>query len=565
MRQSELLIPTLKETPAGADVASNRLMLRSGLIRQVTAGIYTWLPLGLRVMRKIENIIREEMNASGAQEVLMPMVQPAELWRETGRWEKMGPELARFRDRHEREFCLGPTHEEIITDLFRREVHSYKQLPCNFYQIQTKFRDEVRPRFGVMRAREFIMKDAYSFDTDQASFDTTYWEMHDCYSRILKRMQLNFRAVMADSGNIGGANSHEFHVLADSGEDIIAYASNGSYAANLERAVAAPPPPRSEPGEAMRKVATPSVGTIAEVAAFLDVPVTQCLKALVIRGANGPIVIMLRGDHELNAIKAQKLPGVRQPLEFADEDEIRAATGAAPGCIGPAGLAGPLIVDPEAAAVADFVCGANQDGHHYQGVNWLRDLPLAEAQVLDVRNVVSGDRAPDGQSQLRLQRGIEVGHIFQLDRTYSQAMQAGYLDRDGKTAIPIMGCYGMGVTRLVAAVIEQNHNEAGILWPKTLAPFDAHILPLNYGKSSAVREAADSLTEALDGLGLATLLDDRDERPGVKFADADLIGIPCRVTIGERGLKSGTVEFRAGHGAEALSVPATEVSARLSN
>lgn len=565
MRQSQLLIPTVKEVPADAEVASHRLMLRAGLIRQVASGLYSWLPLGLRVVRKIESIIRAEMDRSGAQELSMPVVQPAELWRETGRWEKMGPELARLRDRHEREFCLGPTHEEIITDLFRREVRSYRQLPCNFYQIQTKFRDEVRPRFGVMRAREFVMKDAYSFAADQASFDATYQEMHRCYSRILTRMQLDFRAVEADTGNIGGANSHEFHVLADSGEDTIVYATEGDYAANLERAVSAPPPPRPAAAEAMREVATPGVTSIAQVAALLDAPTTQCLKALVIRGEEGPIVIMLRGDHELNPVKAQKIPGVKRPLEFAVAAEILAATGANPGAIGPVGLQAPLVVDPQAAAAADFICGANRDGYHYQGVNWGRDLPLSDSQIQDLRHVVPGDPAPDGQGELRFLKGIEAGHIFQLGRTYSEAMQARVLDRDGKPLTPIMGCYGMGVTRLVAAVIEQHHDEGGILWPEPLAPFDVHVLALNYGKSTAVRTAADDLAAQLQEAGAAVLLDDRDERPGVKFADADLIGLPRRLVIGERGLKEGRVECRVGHGAEVEALRPEEALARLTD
>ena len=563
MRQSQLLIPTVKEVPADAEVASHRLMLRAGLIRQVAAGLYTWLPLGLRTVRKIESIIREEMDRSGAQELSMPVVQPAELWRETGRWEKMGPELARLRDRHEREFCLGPTHEEIITDLFRREVQSYRQLPCNFYQIQTKFRDEVRPRFGVMRAREFVMKDAYSFAADQASFDATYQEMHRCYSRILTRMQLDFRAVEADTGNIGGANSHEFHVLADSGEDTIVYATEGDYAANLERAVSAPPPPRPAAAEAMREVATPGVTSIAQVAALLDAPTTQCLKALVIRGEDGPIFIMLRGDHELNPVKAQKVPGTKHPLEFADAAEILAATGANPGSVGPVGLQAPLFVDPQAAAAADFICGANRDGHHYQGVNWGRDLPLADSQILDLRNVVPGDPAPNGQGELRFLRGIEAGHIFQLGRTYSEAMQARVLDRNGKPLTPIMGCYGMGVTRLVAAVIEQHHNDKGILWPEPLAPFDVHILALNHTKSAAVRETAEELAAQLQAAGLAVLLDDRDERPGVKFADADLIGLPRRLVIGERGLREGRVECRAGHGEKVEALAPNDAVAQL--
>ena len=563
MRQSQLLIPTLKEAPAGAEVASHQLMLRAGLVRQVAAGLYTWLPLGLRVIRRIEAIIREEMDRSGAQEVLMPVVQPAELWQESGRWEKMGPELARLTDRHERDFCLGPTHEEIITDLFRREVHSYRQLPCNFYQIQTKFRDEVRPRFGVMRAREFTMKDAYSFAADQASFDATYREMHDCYSRILRRMQLDFRAVEADTGNIGGANSHEFHVLAESGEDTIAYACEGDYAANLERAVAAPPPARPAPSESMVEVATPDVTTITEVAQFLQASVRRCVKALAIRGTDNPILVILRGDHELNTIKAQKLPGVKQPLEFASEAEIRAATGAGPGSIGPVEVDIPVFVDLEAAAVADFICGANRDGHHLAGVNWGRDLPLDETQVCDLRNVAVGDPAPNGQGELKFLKGIEVGHIFQLGDTYSQAMGASFLDREGKASVPIMGCYGMGVTRLVAAVIEQHHDASGLRWPEALAPFDAHLVALNYGKSESVREAADGLLAELSAAGIEVLLDDRPERPGVKFADADLLGLPKRITIGERGLKQGRVEVRAGHGADTEHLSPTEATARL--
>ncbi len=563
MRQSQLLIPTLKEAPAGAEITSHQLMLRAGLVRQVAAGLYTWLPLGLRVIRRIEAIIREEMDRSGAQEVLMPVVQPAELWQESGRWEKMGPELARLADRHGRDFCLGPTHEEIITDLFRREVHSYRQLPCNFYQIQTKFRDEVRPRFGVMRAREFTMKDAYSFAADQASFDATYRAMHDCYSRILHRMQLDFRAVEADTGNIGGANSHEFHVLAEAGEDTIVYASEGGYAANLERAVAAPPPPRSAPGKTMSEVATPGMTTIAEVARFLEAPVRRCVKALAIRGEDGPILVILRGDHELNIIKAQKLPGVKQPVEFASDEEIRAATGAGPGSIGPVGVQVPVFVDREAAALADFICGANRDGHHWVGVNWGRDLPLDEAQVVDLRNVAVGDPAPNGQGELKFLKGIEVGHIFQLGNTYSQAMAATFLDREGKASTPIMGCYGMGVTRLVAAVIEQHQDAAGLRWPEALAPFDVHLVALNYSKSEAVRQAADALLAELAAAGIETLLDDRSERPGVKFADADLLGLPKRVIIGERGLNQGHVEVRAGHGMDVEQVALAQVQARL--
>lgn len=560
MRQSHLFVPTLKENPAQAEVASHRLMLRAGLIRPVAAGIYTWLPLGLRVVRRIEAIARQELNASGAQEVLMPVVQPAELWQESRRWEKMGDDMMRMQDRHQRDFCMGPTHEEIITDLFRREIHSYKQLPCNFYQIQTKFRDEIRPRFGVMRAREFTMKDGYSFHESQQSFDLTYRAMYDCYSRILERMQLDYRAVEADTGNIGGANSHEFHVLAQSGEDTIVYATQGDYAANLERATAAPPGAAPSPGEPMSEVATPGQTTIAAVAEFLDVPATRCLKTLVARGDDGPVALLLRGDHELNLVKAGKLPGIANPVEFATEEEIFAATGAHPGSIGPVALELPVYVDPEARAVADFVCGANRDGFHYRGVNWQRDVPVGHDRVVDIRNVVPGDKAPDGQGELRFLRGIEAGHIFQLGTIYSEAMQATFLDRDGRGSAPIMGCYGLGITRLVAAVIEQNHDERGICWPQPTAPFDVHIVALNYGRSETVREAADHLYRQCRQAGIEALLDDRDERPGVKFADADLLGLPHRVTVGERGLKQDEVEYRQRRGGDATaSVPRGEV------
>ncbi|HEY5679591.1 MAG TPA: proline--tRNA ligase [Pseudomonadales bacterium] len=545
MRQSMLLIPTMKENPADADVASHRLMLRAGLIRQVASGLYTWLPLGLRVIRRIESIIREEMNQSGAQEVLMPVVQPAELWEESGRWQKMGPEMLRMRDRHERDFCLAPTHEEVITDLFRREVHSYRQMPCNFYQIQTKFRDEIRPRFGVMRAREFTMKDGYSFHLDQACFDDTYRTMYDCYSRILTRMELEFRAVEADTGNIGGANSHEFHVLAESGEDTIAYATHGPYAANLDKARAAPPAAGRSPGDELRKVATPGVETIEAVARFLEVSPAQTLKTLLVRGSSEPVVaLILRGDHDLNELKAEKLDEVADPLSFATEAEIQAATGCRPGSLGPIGLDVPAYVDVEAAALTNFVCGANEDGFHYTGANWDRDQTLDTARVVDFRNVVAGDPAPDGQGTLQFLRGIEVGHIFQLGSVYSEPLGAAVLGPDGASITPIMGCYGMGVTRLVAAIIEQNHDEVGIIWPDPVAPYDLHIIALNYGKSETVREAADRLYEACLSDGMEVLLDDRDERPGVKFAEADLIGIPRRITVGERGLKDQTVEYR---------------------
>ena len=546
MRQSLLLLPTLKEDPADADVISHKLMLRAGMIRQLASGLYTWLPLGLRVLRKIEHIIREEMNRSGAQEVSMPVVQPAELWIETGRWQKMGDEMMRMHDRHERDFCLGPTHEEVITDLFRREVHSYRQLPVNFYQIQTKFRDERRPRFGVMRAREFTMKDAYSFHLDQASFDATYEEMYRCYERILTRMQLEFRAVQADTGNIGGDNSHEFHVLAQSGEDTIAYSDTGTYAANLEKASALEPQPAPAGVETMSRVATPNAKTIEAVAQQLGLPASQNVKTLIVEGdEDGALyAIILRGDHELNEIKAAKLPGVASPLTFAAEERIPKAMGASVGSLGPVNCGIPFYVDASAASIADFVCGANEDGVHLRGVNWQRDVALAPEQIVDVRNVVEGDSAPDGEGKIQFLRGIEVGHIFQLDRSYSEPMQATVLDHEGHNQVPIMGCYGMGVTRLVAAVIEQNHDANGIAWPEPLAPFQLHIIALNAQKSEAVREAADRLYQQACDLGIEVLLDDRAERPGVKFAEADLIGIPHRIVIGDRGLKSGVAEYR---------------------
>lgn len=570
MRQSALLLPTLKEDPADADVISHRLMLRAGLIRQLASGLYTWLPLGLRVLRKVERIIREEMDRSGGQEVSMPVVQPAELWMETGRWQKMGDEMLRMQDRHDRDFCLGPTHEEVITDLFRREVHSYKQLPVNFYQIQTKFRDERRPRFGVMRAREFTMKDAYSFHLDQASFDVTYDEMYRCYERILTRMELKFRAVQADTGNIGGDTSHEFHVLANSGEDTIAYSDTGTYAANLEKA-AAQRPDRASPGtQTMSRVDTPNSKTIEAVASLLGLPVEQNLKTLIVEAdpedtdnPSGLVAIILRGDHELNEIKAAKLPGVRSPLAFAQEEAITRAMGASVGSLGPVNCAIPMFVDPSAAAVADFVCGANEDGVHLQGVNWQRDVVLNEQQIVDVRNVVEGDMAPDGQGKIQFLRGIEVGHIFQLGDSYSASMQATVLDHDGNSVTPTMGCYGMGVTRLVAAVIEQNHDDNGITWPTPLAPFQLHIIALNGHKSDAVKEASEALYAQAVAAGVETLLDDRAERPGVKFAEADLVGIPHRVVIGDRGLKNGAVEYRLRSDVEATEIPLQDVLSKI--
>ncbi len=555
MRQSKLLLPTMKEDPADAEVISHKLMLRAGIVRQLASGLYTWLPLGLRVLRKIEAIIREELEASGAQEVLMPVVQPAELWQDSGRWTKMGPEMLRLKDRHERDFCLGPTHEEVITDLFRREIQSYRQLPVNYFQIQTKFRDERRPRFGVMRAREFTMKDGYSFHADQASFDQTYQAMYDCYSRILTRMGLDFRAVEADTGNIGGANSHEFHVLAASGEDTIVYASAGPYAANLEKATAATPEDRGAAQEALGEVETPEQKSIADVCALLGISPARTLKTLVVRGENGPLAIVLRGDHDLNEIKAGKLPGVAQPFSFASDAEILAATGIPPGSIGPINSQIPYLVDRDAAVLKDFVCGANVAGKHLIGGNWHRDAALDAQQIVDARNVVEGDAAPDGQGELKFLKGIEVGHIFQLGTVYSAAMQASVLDQSGQPLTPMMGCYGMGVTRLVAAVIEQNHDARGITWPLPLAPFTVHIIALNYGKSEAVTAAADALYQQAQAQGIEVLLDDRDERPGVKFAEADLIGIPQRLVVGERGLKNGVVEYKPRLAADAKEVP----------
>lgn len=554
----------MKEDPADADVISHKLMLRAGIFRQLASGLYTWLPLGLRVLRKIEAIIREELDRSGAQEILMPVVQPAELWHETGRWNKMGPELLRLKDRHDRDFCLGPTHEEVVTDLFRREIHSYRQLPVNYYQIQTKFRDERRPRFGAMRAREFTMKDGYSFDVDQASFDKTYQEMYDCYSRILTRMELDFRAVDADTGSIGGANSHEFNVLAESGEDTVVFASEGNYAANLEKAIAAPPGPRPAPTADLATLDTPDQRTIEELCALLDTTPDRTVKTLVVESDTGGLIaLILRGDHSLNEIKAEKIDGIASPLKFADAQAINAQTGAEIGSLGPVNSKIPYLVDVEAAAIADFSCGANLTGQHFTGVNWERDAPLSDEQIVDARNVVEGDRAPDGQGVLRFLRGIEVGHIFQLGYVYSEAMNANVLDQDGQTLTPLMGCYGMGVTRLVAAVIEQNHDANGIVWPDPVAPFQVHILPLNYHKSDEVRRAADALYEACSAAGIDVLLDDRNERPGVKFADADLVGIPRRVVIGDRGLKNGVFEYKRRTDSESIEVPHEQILERL--
>ena len=545
MRTSQFPLNTVKETPSDAEIASHRLMLRAGLIRKLAAGLYTWLPLGLQVLRKVENIVREEMNRAGALEVLMPAVQPAELWQESGRWEKYGPELLRIRDRHDREFCFGPTHEEIITDLARNELRSYKQLPDNYYQIQTKFRDEIRPRFGVMRAREFLMKDAYSFHLDQASLQETYDQMYETYSRIFSRCGLDYRAVQADTGSIGGQASHEFHVLADSGEDAIAFSTESDYAANQELAEAvAPAGERPAPSEEMATVDTPNQHSIEEVSNFLKVPTSQCLKTLVVQGAaEGTVVaLVLRGDHELNEIKAEKLAQVAEPLAMATDEEIKAAVGCAAGSIGPVGLSIPIIADRSAAHTANFICGANEDGRHLKGVNWGRDLP--EPEVSDLRNVQEGDPSPDGKGQITIARGIEVGHIFQLGSKYSEAMNANVQDENGRAQTTTMGCYGIGVSRVVAAAIEQHHDDRGIIWPSAIAPFQVALLPMKMSKAYRVREAIEKLYGEMKAAGMEVLLDDRDVRPGFMFADMELIGIPHRVVLGERGLDEGKVEYR---------------------
>jgi prolyl-tRNA synthetase len=545
MRLSQYPINTVKETPSEADVVSHQLMLRAGMIRRVAAGIYSWLPLGLRTLRKVETIVREEMNRAGALELLMPAIQPAELWQESGRWQEFGPELLRLKDRHERDFVFGPTHEEVITDIARREIKSYRQLPVNFYQIQLKFRDEVRPRFGVMRAREFIMKDAYSFHADERSLAEGYAVMRQAYTRMFRRMGLNFRTVQADPGAIGGTASEEFQVLAASGEDAIAISDADDFAANVELAPALPPPtPRPAASQRLERVPTPGAHTIEQLSALLRVPATRCLKTLIVEGSEAtPVALLLRGDHELNALKAQKLPGVASPLRMASAAAVQAATGCAPGSIGPLGL-GPLRVyaDHAALAMADFVCGANEEGVHFTGVNWGRDLPPAAAA--DLRNVVPGDPSPSGHGQLQIVRGIEVGHIFQLGRKYSEAMNATVLDEAGSAVAMLMGCYGIGVTRIVAAAIEQNHDQRGIIWPDPIAPFQVALVPLNLQKSERVRAAADALYGELGAAGIEVLYDDRDARPGVKFADAELFGIPHRLVVGERGLEAGTLEYR---------------------
>ena len=554
MRASNLLISTLKETPADAEIVSHQLMLRAGLIRRLASGLYTWLPMGLKILRKTEAIVREEMDKAGAQEVLMPSVQPAELWQESQRWEKYGPELLRITDRHQREFCYGPTHEEVITDLVRQEIRSYKQLPVNFYQIQTKFRDEIRPRFGLMRAREFLMKDAYSFHLDQASLQETYDNMYATYSRIFSRIGLEFRAVQADTGSIGGNASHEFHVLASSGEDAIAFSDKSDYAANVELAEALKPQgERAAAAETITVVETPAQHTIDDVSQYLDKPASQCLKTLLVEGAEeGSVVaLVVRGDHELNEIKAEKHPLVAAPLTFVTPEKVLEISHANIGSVGPVGLTIPVIVDHAAAFISDFVCGANQDDKHLTGVNWGRDL--AEPETADLRKVVAGDPSPDGEGTLEIARGIEVGHIFQLGENYSSKLNAVVLTESGKSQVITMGCYGIGVSRVVAAAIEQNHDDRGIIWPESIAPYQVVLVPVNAHKSVRVKEKAEEVYQQLLDAGVDVLLDDRGLRPGVAFADMELIGIPHRLILGERGLDNGMIEYknrRSGDGEE---------------
>ncbi|MCP4301315.1 MAG: proline--tRNA ligase [Gammaproteobacteria bacterium] len=543
MRFSQFGLTTLKEVPAEAEIVSHKLMLRAGLIRRLASGLFTWMPLGLRVLRKVEAIVREEMNRAGALELLMPAVQPSELWQESGRWDQYGPLLLRMHDRHQREFCFGPTHEEVITDIARRELRSYKQLPVNFYQIQTKFRDEIRPRFGVMRAREFIMKDAYSFDIDHDGLQASYEKMHAAYTAIFERLGLRFRVVDADSGEIGGSRSQEFHVLADSGEDAIAYSDVDHYASNIETAATfAPEGQRPAAKESLEKIATPGIRTIEALCDFLAVTPEQTLKTLIVEGTDGPIALALRGDHELNSVKAQKINGVASPLTMASPEAIQKVTGCGPGFAGPIGLDIPVYFDHATAAMSDFVCGANESDLHYQGTNFDRDIEIAE--TVDIRNVVGGDPAPGGTGPLTIARGIEVGHIFQLGDKYSTAMGATVQDPDGKNRVMAMGCYGIGITRIVAAAIEQNHDDSGIIWPGPLAPFDVVLVPINMQRSDMVRDAAEALYAELTAQGLEVLFDDRDARPGVKFADAELIGIPHRLVISERNLAAGELEYR---------------------
>ncbi|PCJ87202.1 MAG: proline--tRNA ligase [Thiotrichaceae bacterium] len=560
MYLSKFQLTTLKETPSDAEITSHQLMLRAGLIKKLASGLYSWLPLGLRVMRKVENIVREEMNKSGALEVLMPAIQPGELWQESGRWDQYGPELLRMTDRHNREFCFGPTHEEIITDLARTTLSSYKQLPVTYYQIQTKFRDEVRPRFGVMRSREFIMKDAYSFHTTQQSLQETYDVMYQAYSNIFTRLGLEFRAVMADSGSIGGNSSHEFHVLADSGEDAIAFSNESNYAANVEKAeTLTPTEPRPAATADLETVDTPNQHSIEEVSQFLQVSPSQCIKTLFVEGSeeNSVVALVLRGDHELNEVKASHLDAVAEPLCFANDEQIKQVANCSAGSLGPIGLSIKVIADYAALQLADFVCGANQDGKHLTGVNWQRDCAVPDSA--DLRNIVEGDASPDGKGTLSIVRGIEVGHIFQLGTKYSEAMKATVLDENGKATIMTMGCYGIGITRIVAAAIEQSHDDNGIIWSESLAPFDVAIAPINMQKSEDVRHAAIKLHDELTAAGLDVLLYDEKARLGGMLADLDLIGIPHRVVIGDRGLKENKVEYKKRDAEESQDIAINDI------
>jgi prolyl-tRNA synthetase len=560
MRATQYYLATLKEAPQEAELASHRLMLRSGMIRKLASGLYSWMPLGLRVLRKVEQVVREEMDRAGALELLAPPIQPAELWRESGRWDVYGPLMLRIKDRAEREFCYAPTAEEVLCDLVRKDIRSYRQLPVNFYQIQTKFRDEIRPRFGVMRAREFTMKDAYSFDADFAGLERTYQAMYRAYTRIFTRLGLQFRAVAADNGEIGGTGSHEFQVLAGSGEDAIAYAPASGYAANVEAAEAlALGPPRAAPREEMRKIATPGKHTCEAVAAFLGIPVEKTVKSIVVMTGDAMTMLLVRGDHMLNEIKAAKVPGLA-PFRFATDAEIRAQLEAPAGSLGPVGKTVRVIADRTVAAMSDFCTGANDEGFHLAGVNWGRDLPEPEA-VADIRSVVAGDPSPDGQGTLEILRGIEVGHIFQLRTTYTRKMGVNFIDERGETRPMEMGCYGIGVTRVVAAAIEQNHDERGIIWPDPMAPFTVALVPLGMRKSEAVKAAAEGLYAALVGAGVEVLMDDRDERPGVLLADQELLGIPHRLVVGERGLKDGVVEYQQRRETAPTRVPLTEALA----
>ncbi len=564
MRLTNLPFNTFKEAPADAEVISHQLMLRAGIIRRLASGLYTWLPMGLRVLHKVERIVREEMDRAGALELVMPVVQPAELWEASGRWSEYGPELLRFTDRHERPFCLGPTHEEVITDLAKTELKSYRQLPVNYYQIQTKFRDEIRPRFGVMRAREFLMKDAYSFHLDEASLQEGYLKMREAYSRIFTRLQLDFRIVQADPGAIGGNRSEEFHVLAESGEDAIAYCEADGFAANVETVALEPPAAtRPAPGAASERVHTPDVRSIHELGAYLNVEPEKCLKMLLVAGTDALAVgLLLSGPHELNRLKAEALPEVAEPLRMLNAAEVEAATGCEPGFAGPIGLDLPLIADHATASLADFVCGANEKDYHYRGVNWDRDVVLP--RVADLRNAVAGDPSPSGGGALSIARGIEVGHIFQLGSKYSDAMDATVLDKDGKTCTMQMGCYGIGVTRVVAAAIEQNHDEHGIVWPEAIAPFDVVVIPINMDKSYRVKEATDALYGELEAIGAEVLIDDRSQRPGFKFADADLLGIPHRVVVTEKGWDQGQIEYKRRGTAEPEMLDVTTLKQRVS-